>query len=340
MPVSLFVPNSLNCFTMSAQLSTPTSTPSTRLPMPMPQHLEALPEIPSRLRVARRQIIAGGSAGFVEVCCMHPLDVVKTRLQIQSSTAVDRYASVTDCFKRMYRSEGPLSFYKGILPPILAETPKRAVKFFGFEQYKNILTDNGRMPATPVVLTGAGIACGLTEALVINPFEVVKVSLQAQRGNHKSRTTTMQMAVGVFRTGGLGKNGLYRGVTSTLGRHGVWNGVYFGLYHSLRPHVLSVDKGTQNLVAKLSLGLLAGTLASVTNIPFDVAKSRIQGPQPQEGVVKYKTCFQTMRLIQCEEGARALYTGLVPKVMRLGPGGAIMLVVYETVSDWLQLNGM
>ena len=32
----------------------------------------------------------------------------------------------------------PLSFYKGILPPILAETPKRATKFFTFEQYKRV----------------------------------------------------------------------------------------------------------------------------------------------------------------------------------------------------------
>lgn len=31
-----------------------------------------------------------------------------------------------------------LSFYKGILPPILAETPKRATKFFCFEQYKQL----------------------------------------------------------------------------------------------------------------------------------------------------------------------------------------------------------
>jgi hypothetical protein len=31
-----------------------------------------------------------------------------------------------------------LSFYKGILPPLLAETPKRAVKFFTFEQYKSM----------------------------------------------------------------------------------------------------------------------------------------------------------------------------------------------------------
>ena len=31
----------------------------------------------------------------------------------------------------------------------------------------------------------------------------------------------------------------------------------------------------------------------------------------------------------------ALYKGLVPKIMRLGPGGAIMLLVYESVHDLL-----
>lgn len=33
------------------------------------------------------QIGAGGSAGFVEVCAMHPMDIIKTRLQLQVKTA-------------------------------------------------------------------------------------------------------------------------------------------------------------------------------------------------------------------------------------------------------------
>ena len=32
---------------------------------------------------------------------------------------------------------------------------------------------------------------------------------------------------------------------------------------------------------------------------------------------------------------RALYKGLVPKILRLGPGGAIMLLVYEHVYNFL-----
>lgn len=43
-----------------------------------------------------------------------------------------------------------------------------------------------------------------------------------------------------------------------------------------------------------------------------------------------------MALVAREEGWRALYKGLLPKVMRLGPGGAIMLIVYEYMYDLLK----
>ena len=43
-----------------------------------------------------------------------------------------------------------LSFYKGILPPVLAETPKRATKFFTFERYKHVFAYGGFL-SQPVV---------------------------------------------------------------------------------------------------------------------------------------------------------------------------------------------
>lgn len=122
------------------------------------------------------QIVAGGSAGFVEVCIMHPLDVVKTRLQIQSKPIPGvpyhgtYYKGVFDCFGKMYKQEGLFSYWKGILPPVLVETPKRyvsmlskysflklgilknyrACKFFVFEQSKRFFLFGESKP-TPLV---------------------------------------------------------------------------------------------------------------------------------------------------------------------------------------------
>lgn len=89
------------------------------------------------------------------------------------------------------------------------------------------------------------------------------------------------------------------------------------------------------LLRRFMIGLCSGVFASCINIPFDVAKSRIQGPQPVPGEIKYRTCFATIAMVYREEGFFALYKGLLPKVLRLGPGGAIMFLVYEHVFDWL-----
>ncbi|XP_067894428.1 mitochondrial 2-oxodicarboxylate carrier isoform X2 [Heterodontus francisci] len=268
---------------------------------------------------------------------MHPLDVVKTRFQIQRGKGdATSYKSLGHCFKTIFHQEGILGFYKGILPPILAETPKRAVKFLTFEQYKKILS-YASLPSG-VIFTVAGLGSGLTEAVVVNPFEVVKVSLQAQRNSFSQQPSTFAYAREIIRSQGFGLRGLNRGLTATLGRHGVFNMIYFGFYFNVKNIIPVNEDPAMEFLRKLGIGLLSGTIASCINIPFDVAKSRIQAPQPKPGMIKYRTCFSTIKTIYREEGFFALYKGLVPKIMRLGPGGAVMLLVYEYSFAWLQKN--
>ncbi|KAH0518220.1 Mitochondrial 2-oxodicarboxylate carrier [Microtus ochrogaster] len=193
---------------------------------------------------------------------------------------------------------GLFGFYKGILPPILAETPKCAVKTFAI----------------------AGLGTGVTEAIVINPFEVVKVGLQVNRNTFTKPLSTFAYARQIIKKEGLGIQGLNKGLTATLGRHGIFNMVYFGFYHNVKNIIPASTDPTLEFLRKFGIGFLSGTMGSVFNIPFDVAKTRIQGPQPVPGEIKYRNCFKTMATVYREEGILALYKGLVPKVMRLGPG--------------------
>ncbi|XP_051051834.1 mitochondrial 2-oxodicarboxylate carrier [Phodopus roborovskii] len=289
----------------------------------------------SLLREASRQVVAGGSAGLIEICLMHPLDVVKTRFQVQRNTTDPHsYKSLGECFRMIFRREGIFGFYKGILPPILAETPKRAVKFSTFEQYKKLLGYVSLSPGLTFAI--AGLGSGLTEAIVVNPFEVVKVGLQVNRNTFTEQPSTFAYARQIIKKEGLGLQGLNKGFTATLGRHGIFNMVYFGFYHNVKNIIPDSKDPTLEFLRKFGIGFLSGTIGSIFNIPFDVAKSRIQGPQPVPGEIKYRKCLKTMVTVYQEEGILALYKGLLPKVMRLGPGGAVMLLVYEHTYAWLQ----
>ncbi|XP_013192314.1 mitochondrial 2-oxodicarboxylate carrier [Amyelois transitella] len=298
-------------------------------------------DIEKFFKQAAMQVGAGGSAGFVEVCIMHPLDLVKTRLQVQTTVSTKStldphyYTGVIDCLKKMYKHEGVTSFYKGILPPILAETPKRAVKFLTFEQYKKFFMFGSSHP-TPITFSLAGLGAGITEAILVNPFEVVKVTLQSDKSLKSELPSTWSVTRKIVRENGLGSRGLNKGLTATIARNGVFNMVYFGFYHSVKGIVPESKDPLLEFGRKVLIGFTSGVLGSVINIPFDVAKSRIQGPQPVLGVVKYKSTIGAISLVYKEEGYRALYKGLLPKVLRLGPGGAIMLVVYDYVYHFLE----
>ncbi|KAM8706704.1 hypothetical protein ACLKA7_010895 [Drosophila subpalustris] len=285
------------------------------------------------------QVLSGGSAGFLEVCIMQPLDVVKTRMQIQSNaartTGEETYTGVFDCFAKMYRQEGIMSYWKGIVPPILAETPKRACKFVIFEQMKQFFQFGSPTP-TPLTFSLAGLTAGVLEAFVANPFEVIKVAQQADR--QKKMISTMSVAREIVMRDGFGLRGLNKGLTATMGRSGVFNTIYFGFYHSVKKIVPAFEDRTSEFLRKVFIGFLAGTLGCFANIPFDVAKSRIQGPQPVPNEIKYRGTISTLATIYREEGFRALYKGLTPKIMRLGPGGAIMLLVFDYTYAFLLTN--
>ncbi|KAK0085735.1 hypothetical protein PV325_004520 [Microctonus aethiopoides] len=290
---------------------------------------------PSLLAQAMIQIGAGGSAGFVEVCIMHPMDLIKTRFQLQVKTKENNpmyYTGIRDGMTKMYRTEGLGAFWKGILPPILAETPKRAVKFFTFEQYKQFFLFGSNAP-TPVTFALAGLFAGITEGILVNPFEAVKVRLQLNRDEVKKSPSTFAVTREIIKKNGLGLNGINKGLSATILRNGIFNSFYFGFYHSVKGFIPTNADARIEFITKVALGFTAGIVGSCMNIPFDVAKSRIQGAP--HGSTMYNGTLNTICIVYEREGLAALYKGLVPKLLRLGPGGAIMLVVYDYMNAFL-----
>lgn len=69
--------------------------------------------------------------------------------------------------------------YRGLVPPLMLEAPKRAVKFaandFWGKTYRGI-ANTDKMSQSLSILTGC--SAGATESIVVVPFELVKIRLQ------------------------------------------------------------------------------------------------------------------------------------------------------------------
>ncbi|VEU19399.1 DEKNAAC100219 [Brettanomyces naardenensis] len=280
------------------------------------------------------QFMAGAVAGISEVLIMYPLDVVKTRMQLQvGSGAEAEYSGVIDCFSKIIKNEGFGTLYRGILPPILMEAPKRATKFAANDEWgkfyrRQFGVDKMNQPLS--VLTGA--TAGATEAFVVVPFELVKIRLQDKNSKYKNALDVLKKTVN-----GEGLASLYNGLEATMWRQSIWNAGYFGIIFqvkSLLPEPVTESQKTRN---DLLSGFIGGTVGTMLNTPFDVVKSRIQRSPRIPGVVpKYNWTPNSLVIVFKEEGFRALYKGFLPKVLRLGPGGGIMLVVYNTTMNFFR----
>lgn len=64
------------------------------------------------------EFIAGWVGGVGQVLSGQPFDIVKIRLQTQD-TKNPRYLNLVDCFKKITKEEGPMTFYKGTAAPLV-----------------------------------------------------------------------------------------------------------------------------------------------------------------------------------------------------------------------------
>lgn len=279
------------------------------------------------------QFAAGAIAGVSEILVMYPLDVVKTRVQLQTGAATgESYNGMVDCFRKIIKNEGFSRLYRGITAPILMEAPKRATKFAANDEwgkvYRNMFGVT-QMNQSLSVLTGA--TAGATESFVVVPFELVKIRLQdkASAGKYKGM---VDCVVKTVRNEGVLT--MYQGLESTLWRHILWNAGYFGCIFQVRQMLPKQDTKGGKMTNDLISGAVGGTVGTIVNTPMDVVKSRIQNtPKVAGQIPKYNWAWPGVVTVFREEGFGALYKGFLPKVLRLGPGGGILLVVFTTVMD-------
>ena len=182
------------------------------------------------------------------------------------------------------------------------------------------------------ILTGA--SAGATEAFVVVPFELVKIRLQdrASAGKYNGMIDCITKIIKAE-----GPLAMYNGLESTLWRHILWNSGYFGCIFQVRELIPKAKDKKQQMFSDLFAGAVGGTVGTILNTPMDVVKSRIQNsPKIAGSVPKYNWAWPALGTVMKEEGFGALYKGFLPKVLRLGPGGGILLVVFTEVMDFFK----
>jgi len=320
-----------------------------------------------------RDATSGAAAGMVSVLALHPLDVIKTRLQVQDG--VDRraaaYRGTVHAFRTVARQEGARGFYAGVVPAVVGSTVSWGVYFTCYNNAKARYRRARDLEHLPSHLHLASAAeAGLVVSLATNPIWVVKTRLQLQ----KKTSQTDAANAGVRGSTAVRP---YRGFVDALAQIARNEGIA-GLYKGLGPSVFLVSHGAlqfaayerlrawrtkrettftttteQNGPATVPpsafecawLGVASKLFASTVTYPSQVVRARMQQRREAETsdanaplrkrAPPYDSFSRSLRDIVRREGASGLYKGMVPNVLRTLPSSGVTFMVYESVRSFL-----
>uniref|UniRef100_A0A3B5L6Z7 Uncharacterized protein n=1 Tax=Xiphophorus couchianus TaxID=32473 RepID=A0A3B5L6Z7_9TELE len=143
--------------------------------------LDYLSQSDRRLTSHRKQVsslqvfTAGCFSGMVQVLVCAPIDLVKVRLQGQ--TTAKRYRRPIHCVAVILQQEGVRGLYRGGAALALRDVPCYGLYFLPYELIRKALTETGEEPGTFAILMAGGVAGVVTWACA-TPMDVVKARLQ------------------------------------------------------------------------------------------------------------------------------------------------------------------
>ncbi|KAJ4165192.1 hypothetical protein LMH87_006834 [Akanthomyces muscarius] len=273
------------------------------------------------------------------------------------------YKSTIDGLRKIARNEGVTTLWRGLSPTLVMTIPANIIYFTGYDY----LRYNPNSPLSNLSPDYAPLAAGSIARVIavaaVNPIELFRTRIQAFRG---SASGHFMETLGGIRTmvATQGYTSLWRGFNLTLWRDVPFSGLYWWGYETLRAKFTDMreerrgrslsrdediltarrrsqsnEKQSETFLDSFAAGALSGAFASIVTMPFDVGKTRTQiyndgtvrktvgaaagtAPEEQHMIRLLWHIFKT-------EGIAGLWSGWIPRTLKVAPACAIMISSYE-----------
>ncbi|KAI1231351.1 Solute carrier family 25 member 34, partial [Lamprotornis superbus] len=306
-------------------------------------------------------LVLGATAGCLACFLTNPLEVVKTRLQLQGElqppgTYPRPYRGVLRAAVAVCRADGLRGLQKGLAAGLLYQGLMNGVRFYCYSH-----AEDAGWTGYPGGTVAAGAVAGAVGAIVGSPAYLVKTHLQAQtlstmavghQHNHESISGAFKS---IYQQHGV--VGLWRGVTGAVPRVAVGSAVQLATFASAKDWVCERQVSGRcagsdatgpprsffwfrkgSWAAVLAGGMVSGVAVAVTMTPFDVISTRLYNqPVDADGTGKlYRGFLDCILQISSKEGLLGLYKGIGAVYLRLGPHTVLSLFFWDKLRNMVQ----
>ncbi|USP80765.1 uncharacterized protein yc1106_08039 [Curvularia clavata] len=298
---------------------------------------------------AAHNATVGGVSAAVSKTAAAPIERVKLLIQNQPNNTViatayttqdemlksgrlDRkYNGIVECFSRTAKNEGVLSLWRGNTANVIRYFPTQALNFAFRDTYKSMFAYKKERDGYAKWMAGnlaSGGAAGATSLLFVYSLDYARTRLandakSAKKGGERQFNGLVDVYKKTLASDGIA--GLYRGFMPSVAGIVVYRGLYFGMYDSIKP-VLLTGTLEGNFLASFALGWAVTTGAGIASYPLDTIRRRMMMTSGE--AVKYKGTMDAARQIVAAEGVTSLFKGAGANILR-GVAGAGVLSIYD-----------
>eukprot|EP01063_Lacrimia_lanifica_P009943 TRINITY_DN16764_c0_g1_i1.p2 TRINITY_DN16764_c0_g1~~TRINITY_DN16764_c0_g1_i1.p2 ORF type:complete len:310 (+),score=108.00 TRINITY_DN16764_c0_g1_i1:103-1032(+) len=268
--------------------------------------------------------IAGTSAVAAITFCQ-PLDVVKTRLQLQGRGGGARaQEGVAAVLAAVWAREGVRGLERGLSASSLLQFSNVGTRFGGYDYIKRALGITATSGSGCAALWAAGGLSGAMAAVVSNPFYLLKTRLQAADMDPGPQRLTFTGAVrDVYRSGGV--LGFYQGLQAFIPRTAAASSVQLASYDTVKAYCRSALGMHDGLPLHAVASFITGIAVVLAMQPFDFAATRLMSQAAGARTSFLATMADAVRT----EGILSMYQGTLANYLRFGPYCVLVFVFTE-----------
>ncbi|CAB4253252.1 similar to Saccharomyces cerevisiae YIL134W FLX1 Protein required for transport of flavin adenine dinucleotide (FAD), a synthesis product of riboflavin, across the mitochondrial membrane [Maudiozyma barnettii] len=306
--------------------------------------------------ILQKEIISGLVAGCLTSTIVHPLDLIKLRLQLlstDSSNAVsklNKYKHVLQSIKANghWTTAG---LYRGLTINVLGNSIAWSLYFGSYRAFKTLLSTSNQdtlklsgsdesklinLDSSMMYLVSGGLA-GVFTSVVTNPIWVLKTRIMST--NQNTFNKSYDSIQGTFRSlvSKEGYRSLLKGLTPSI--LGVSQGaLYFMIYDTLKQNRLKIYDPIQRSKEHLNTGdtilitSISKMVSTTTVYPLQLLKSNLQSVNMIHG---NSSTWKLTQLILKREGIRGLYNGLATNLFKAVPTTCITFCIYEAMKGYI-----
>ncbi|KAK6355212.1 ADP/ATP carrier protein [Orbilia brochopaga] len=279
--------------------------------------------------------VAGATGAVLANATVYPLDIVKTRLQVQvkkrnvatggvlepedpekqapAAPEPEHYTSTIDAIQKIRHKEGISGLYAGMPGSLIGVASTNFAYFYWYTfvrtYYLSLQAAAAANSLSTVAELSLGAVAGALAQLFTIPVAVVTTRQQtSEKADRKDLLATAKEVVAAD-----GWTGLWSGLKASLVLV-VNPAITYGAYQRCREGLFPGKKNLKPWEA-FFLGALSKALATFATQPLIVAKVGLQSTPPP-GQKKFKSFVEVMRYIVHHEGLLSLYKGIGPQLMK------------------------